>query len=286
MKKDKIILGGVAITSLLIGGVAGIFLSSYIDFSNNKDLTSDNKNLVYTDTTYRENEYFKDLDKVFADITQNGRSLISLASANKKKIANKYYNRIAADVDTITHTLSYMVADSKRTNFVVQGNTLTESTSKTLTVYPDDYDCRTFTYSFDGGETWQNSNKKTFTKNQKVEIKVQCDGFPYASQTHEINTIVKDAKAPKITYFWNAKSYKDGHKLPAELKVTCTDALSDIKYLAFDKSKTTYKTKSKSQTESMGFVGSSTTTAPITITCSDSAGNIAKVIVPKHKLYK
>lgn len=288
MKKDKIILGGVAITSILIGGVAGIFLSSYIDFSNNKDLTSDNKNLVYTDTTYKENEYLEDLDKVFSDIKQNGKRLISVASANKKNIAKKYYKLITSDVDTILSSLNAAIADEKeerKYSFIVQGNTPTKTTSKTLTVYANDSLCSTFRYSFDDGKTWQKSNKKTFTKNQTVEIKVECDGKYIDSQVHGIDTIVRDTAAPKITYSWNAKSYKDGHKLPAELRVTCTDALSDIKYLAFDKDKTNYKTKSKSQTESMGFLGSSSTTNPITITCSDSAGNVAKVIVPKHKLY-
>lgn len=284
MRKEKIILICVATVSLVVGGVAGIFLSSHLDFSNSKNLTSENKNVVYVDDTYKENEYFKELDKVFNDINKNGNKLRTTAAANKKKAATNYYKQIASDIDEIKEILNIMVAGAERDYFVVQGNTSTISKTKTLMVYPNNSTYKNFRYSFDGGKTWQTSNKKTFTKNQTVKIMVEYEGGYRALQTHKITTI--DNAAPTIKYSWDAKQYKDGYKLPAGLKVTCVDSKSNIKYIAFDKNKYANEVKSRTQTESIGFVGSSRTTDPITITCSDSVGNIAKVIVPKYKLYK
>ncbi|WP_313127197.1 InlB B-repeat-containing protein, partial [Proteiniclasticum ruminis] len=100
-------------------------------------------------------------------------------------------------------------------------------------------------YSFDGGETWQKENKKTFTENGEVEILVKDKaGNLSLLNTLDINNI--DDKAPVITLI--KKTPDTWTKDQVVVEVTAEDKESDLaaEAYSFDGGKTWQKEASKS----------------------------------------
>ena len=156
-------------------------------------------------------------------------------------------------------------------------------------------------YSFDNGSTWQRSNKKTFTNNQDVYIKVRNK-----SSRKEAGRIVKITKIDKYAPTVKLSVNGSGFVKKIDTKITVTDSgvakIGDI-YFALSTSGTkqpsTFKSKVKSgQKVRITNSGNNVGTYYLWIKVSDNLGNqrvmVSKAFkidnqkpsVPKVHLYK
>lgn len=123
-------------------------------------------------------------------------------------------------------------------------------------------------YSFDGGETWQKENKKTFTENGKVEILVK-DKAGNLSLLKTVDIKNMDHKAPVVSEI--KKTPDTWTKEQVVVEVTAEDKESGLAVDAysFDGGKTFQKENSKVFSKN----------AAVEIVVKDVVGNLSEVKV-------
>ena len=197
-------------------------------------------------------------------VTKSGNVIPNMVGSYKVTYTAKdSSNNVATLIMTV------IVTDTKAPTFTVSGNPSNWTKNDvTLTINASDSGSGLSTkgaYSFDDGKTWQTSNKKTFSSNQTVHIKVRDNaGNISTRQSVVINRI--DRIAPVITVDGHTSNYTISHGPRSSFTIpngTATDnSGEDITV-----------TKSGSVTPTV--VG----TYPVTYTAKDSSGNTATLVL-------
>ena len=190
----------------------------------------------------------------------------------KVKVKDNAGNVSAATAVTIDN-----IDNTKPTISTVTGNA-TDWTNKdvTLTVTASDNKrLNAKAYSFNNGDTWQASNKKSFSSNQIVYIRVRDEaGNISESKSVTINKIDKNSPTVSVTGNPTAWTNKD-----VTLKVTAADSASGLHATpySFDGGATWQATSSKTYTSN---------TNGIVIKVRDNVGNITTNTINITKIDK
>ena len=287
MKNQKVLIGGIALVSLLIGGIAGVFLSRHIDFSGSNDLNSENKNLVTI-------PLLSNVKNELNGIRNSSKNLTILAKNTNN--AKGYYNRIDSSLKGISSLFDDAIRATKSGYYKVTGNTTGWTNyNVTLNVDVTNGSLTPTQYSFDNGKTWQESPVKTFTSNQTAYIKIKFDGG--LESAVNIQKIAIDKKKPTVEFSIQGTKYRDGYKSGAAFSAVCMDSQSGIRRMKtwftqdskvnrlFNSNAVTNSTGVDMKNQIISIVATGKNKS-ITVECEDGVGNITKVKSPAYNIYK
>ena len=182
-----------------------------------------------TDAIYK---WFKDNKEITNSnsssytVSESGKYYVSVTSKNNDKAVNSDEVEITIKKEEIK--------DNKETSLVknifkinsIKGNSSSWTNSVTLTVDATSTNgLDSHAYSFDGGNTYQQSNKKTFTSNQTVVIVVRDKSGNTVKETVVINKI--DSTVPKVSISISSEKTSE---IVLAAKVTPDKAPSGYKY--------------------------------------------------------
>ncbi len=220
-KSKKPIIVGIAIAIIIVIGVLGFLL-----FKNNK---TEEFNLEIEDSKIYPN--FSENTVEYVVYTNKKQIKVNCSSKTKNSGCNKVVNISDEEIE-------YVIKNNNK-EYKIKIHRLDDSNSNisitNITGVPTDWvktanieveidnpsEISEVEYSFDGGSTWQKSNKYQVTRNQELNIVVK-DYFGYLTEEKNVKIEKVDSISPKLTI---EKTEENGKVV---LKAVATDDESGI----------------------------------------------------------